>query len=171
MHRLTSDLGVLGALVLLAAGAGGCVIPLAPEFEQERNVPPFVKQANPEEGTMVTDRNQVFQVVVEDPNRADNLHIAWMIDYPPYVENITVPGRVQTLPSPGVDKANEHIINHQPRCEFDPISPSSTQHRLMLVVADRAFLPPPDAGPLVFDRVPPGAHILRVVWFFEKECK
>ena len=119
---------------------------------------------------MVTDRNQVFRVTVEDLNRSDNLHFAWMIDYPPFVENISGPGRARELPSRGPNEPNEHPLAFQPRCEFDNISRSSTQHRLMLVVADRAFLPVPDGGPVVFDRVPPGGHVVRVVWLFEKEC-
>jgi hypothetical protein len=155
-------------LAAMAASAAGCVIPIAPEFESERNVPPFVKTASPEEGTLVTDRSQAFMVLVEDPNRADNLHVAWLIDYPPYVDNVSRRTRSLEVASNGPDEPNEHPLSFQPDCEFDSITPSTTLHRLMLVVSDRPFV---NAGPMIYDRTAPGAHVIRVVWTFEKDCR
>ena len=158
-------------LAAIAASAGGCVIPIAPEFEQERNVPPFVRLADPPEGTMVTDGNQVFRAVVEDPNRADNLHVVWLIDYPPYVDNISRSTRPSEVASKSPSQPNEHPLNFKPECDFDNISPSITEHRLMLLVSDRPFpMMPADGGTVVYDRIAPGAHALRVVWSFVKVC-
>ena len=65
------------------------MLPIGPEFEPERNLPPFVVRAEPPVGSIVRDPDQVFQVTVEDPNRLDNLHFRWLIDYPPFDENIS----------------------------------------------------------------------------------
>jgi hypothetical protein len=158
---------VCALLAATAVGAGGCVIPIAPEFESERNVPPFVKMASPEEGTLVTTDNQVFTVMIEDPNRADNLHVVWVIDYPPFMDNVSHRTRATEVGSNGPDEPNEHPLSYQPDCEYDSISPSFTLHRLMLVVSDRPFVP----DDMVYDRIAPGAHIVRVVWPFQKVCR
>lgn len=158
-------------LAAMAMGAGGCVLPIAPEFESERNVPPFVKTADPPVGTTVTDRNKSFSVTVEDPNRADTLYVVWLIDYPPYSPNLTRIGQRNEVPSNGPDEPNERVLNFQPSCEL--IAPSLTQHRLMLAVSDRPFEPTvtPGAPTLVLDKTATGAHALRVTWNFEKECQ
>jgi hypothetical protein len=65
------------------------VLPIGPEFEPERNMPPFVIRAEPAIASIVRNQDQVFQVTVEDFNRLDDLHVRWLIDYPPFNENIT----------------------------------------------------------------------------------
>jgi hypothetical protein len=160
---------VRALLATMVVSAGGCVIPIAPEFESEANLPPYVKTAEPPVGTTVMDRNQFFRVTVEDPNRADNLYVAWLIDYPPYAPNTRV-GFRSVVPSDGPDEPNEHLLNFLPSCEL--IAPGITDHRLMLAVSDRPFEETIVGGvSLVLDKTAPGAHALRVTWNFEKPCQ
>ena len=115
------------------------MLPIGPEFEPERNMPPFVVREEPPVGSIIRDPNQVFQVTVEDPNRLDDLHIRWLIDYPPFNENITKTGLAIPVGRSGPDKPNQHVLPFKPEC-VHLISPTLSQHSLLLVISDRPFV-------------------------------
>lgn len=147
----------------------GCVLPIAPEFEEERNQPPFVIEALPAVGTVVTDLNARFTVTVEDPNRNDTLFARWLIDYPPFSPEVSRSYTPPSLPSPGLP--NRHSIAFQPSCSMHNLSPSLTRHQLILVVADRPFIEPPAETPPALrhlDETPKDAFAVRLAWTFDK---
>jgi hypothetical protein len=157
--------------VLAGLTAAGCVLPIGPEFEPERNMPPFVVRAEPPVGSIIRDPNQVFQVTVEDPNRLDDLHIRWLIDYPPFNENITRTALAISVGRSGPDKPNQHPLPFKPEC-VHLISPTLSQHTLLLVISDRPFVDDTvgSGGERILDQVRTGAFRLPLSWTFEKEC-
>jgi hypothetical protein len=178
LARLVQQIRRALAAVLLLAGYAACVIPLAPEFEEEPNLPPFLVSANPPVGSVVSrsDGDPVFQVVIEDPNGGDQLHARWIIDYPPFDRNSSRTAREDRPPPAGEGRRNRHPIVFAPNCLLHSIAPTTTRHRLMLAVSDRPFLepdrgmvlPPPDR-PL--DAIEPGAYLLPLAWSFDMDCR
>jgi hypothetical protein len=161
---------------LLAAliGVGhGCVLPIAPDFEPEKNEQPILINANPASGRIVLDQNARFDVEVGDPNSADTLYARWLIDYPPYNDQITPkPVEVPSHPGQPAGQPNRFPISFQPRCPDHMISPALSRHRLMLVVSDRPFIDEDDdpPGSRRLDLTPSDAYVLRLNWIFDKEC-
>jgi hypothetical protein len=162
----------LPTAVLCAALAGGCVLPLGPEFEAEENLAPQEISTNPPVGQKVTDSKQTYTVTVEDPNRFDDLYVLKLIDYPPFVQELSRRRDPDQRPHRGLDQPNIHVITHQPDCHFDQISATIPDHQLMILVSDRPFLPPqfgPTPQDTVWDRTEPGGHVLRFIWPFRKD--
>lgn len=158
--------------VLALTLGGGCVLPIAPEFEDEENLAPFVVVSRPAFGTVVVSDQQTFSVTVEDPNRTDTLYARWLIDYPPF-SNDTASDIKDPRPPLGANRINRHVFEFTPDCILHRIATSKTDHPLMLVVSDRPFLDPdssmvPPEGRL--DATAPGAHSVRVGWTFKKDC-
>jgi hypothetical protein len=155
------------AVMLLGLATGGCILPLAPEFEEELRAPPFVVTSKPAFGSMVGASETVFEVEVQDPNATDDLHVRWVIDFPPYDENLSrkIDYSIQKNRGPG--QVNRHRVAFSPNCLLHLITPAVSQHRLMLLISDRPF----EEAPMVPDKVPTDAHLLRVVWMFAKECR
>jgi hypothetical protein len=151
----------------VAVGATGCILPLAPEFEEELRAPPFVVTSKPAIGSMVRDSEAVFEVEVQDPNSTDDLYVRWVIDYPPFTENLSRQFDYNIQKNWGPGQINRHRVAFSPSCVSHLISPALSQHRLMLLVSDRPF----EAGATSPDKVPTDAHLLRVVWMFDKECR
>ncbi len=151
---------------LLACLVGGCVLPIAPEFETERNAPPFTVDVRPLTGSVLTDPNAFFDVVVRDPNSTDTLHARWLIDYPPYNPEVTRSLTVTVAP-PGPGRDNLHRIAFQPRCADHRISPSLTRHQLLLLVSDRAFVDKDVTRP---EETPSDAFVVRLSWTFDQDC-
>jgi hypothetical protein len=147
------------------------VLPIGPEFEPERNMPPFVIRAEPAVGSVIRDPEQVFQVTVEDPNRLDDLHVRWLIDYPPFSDNITKTGLAIAVGAPGPDVPNQHVLPFKPEC-VNLISPTLTRHTLLLVISDRPFVDETvgPGGERILDQVRPGAINQPLSWTFDKEC-
>src|SRR5690348_6386739 len=76
----------LGPLLLAASG---CVIPVAPQFDDpEPNFPPFVISSDPGEGEIVTpgqaqdNSTRAITVRLGDHNLSDRLYVRWLVDYP-----------------------------------------------------------------------------------------
>jgi hypothetical protein len=151
------------------------VIPLSPEFEENPNLPPFVVNVSPAEGSALSEgQMQDFAVTLEDPNPNDKLYVRWIIDYPPLDQGST---RMQELTpmAPPPSGMNRHTLpTFSPRCLLNMITPSRTRHQLLLAVADREFLGEKDLGSVLPDQqltaTPPGARVLTVAWTFEKDC-
>lgn len=154
-------------LGIVPCALGGCVLPLAPEFQEEQNLPPVVVDVSPPEGITVLDPDAVFEALVQDPNENDTLYARWLIDYPPYDPAISRLSELSPLP-------NAERIAFRPDCIFNAISPTVTgYHRLMLVVSDRPFIRRQgDQAPSdnVFDETPADANVIRLTWYFQKTC-
>lgn len=151
-------------IVALLAGIGGCVVPLSPQFEDEKNLPPYLISASPSVGTL-SGENPTFTITVQDPNPADTFYVRWLIDYPPYDSNTKQ--LADNYPKP----SNPAIIDFTPDCVLHSISNTVMRHRLMVVVSDRPFLPPKSAPPdRPYDVTVEGSYPLRVVWLFNLEC-
>jgi hypothetical protein len=159
----------------LELGATGCVIPLAPEFEEEKNAAPELISVTPAAGTIVAKPDRGFNVTIEDLNQTDTLYVRWLIDYPPYDALTSRIDRSPDQAPVGAGMPNRHKLpTFTPSCLFHQISPTLDEHRLMLVVADRPFLDPesgmvsPDQK---LDGTTEGAKVLRVFWTFELPCR
>jgi hypothetical protein len=156
--------------VVLAGLAGGCVIPVGPDWEEpEPNYPPYVVSSNPMVGDIFTPgtsvENREISVTLLDQNLNDNLSVRFLIDYPG-VDT----GRVllqPILPPTGV--AERGPVRVQPRCGNQNGGIGPGQHRLMMAVADRPFLDAfagDDVDPEApLDSVPPEARRIRASWF------
>ena len=147
----------------LVTGAAGCVVPLAPEFEEENNQAPYLISATPAVGTLSA-MSPTFTLTVQDPNPTDTFQVRWLIDYPPYDKNTKQ--YVADYP-----KGNPGIIDFTPDCILHGISNNANPHRLMVVVSDRPFLPPKLAPPdRPYDVTEEGSHQVRAFWLFNMEC-
>jgi hypothetical protein len=164
-RRSTSGAWAL-ALAGLAGAGPACILPLAPEFEEELRAPPFVVTSRPAVGSMVRD-SETFEVEVQDPNGTDDLYVRWVIDYPPYTENHSRQIDYNKQKNRGPGQVNRHRVAFSPNCLLHLISPAISQHRLMLLISDRPF----DVAPNTPDKVPTDAHLVRLVWWFDKECR
>jgi hypothetical protein len=146
--------------LLLACGA--CVLPVAPEFEEEKNLPPYLISAMPQVASL-TVKDPFFTVSVQDPNEHDTLHVRWVIDYPPYDGNST------RLRESDV-ASNAATLDFKPNCRLHQISGVLTRHRLMVLVADRPFLSTDMSRDRPFEVTPPGSYPLTVAWQFDLDC-
>jgi hypothetical protein len=153
--------------VVLAALAGGCVIPMGPDWQEpEPNYPPYVVTANPTVGDIFTPGTSVqdreISVTLLDQNLNDNLSIRFLIDYPgPDTGRLLLP---VTLPPTGMPERGP--VRVRPSCSQPGVGPG--QHRLLMAVADRPFLDEfagNDVDPEApLDSVPPEARRIRVSW-------
>jgi hypothetical protein len=156
----------LGPLVALLCG--GCVVPVAPQWDDaEINYPPYVESSTPGEGDVFTPGStgqREIEATLSDQNVADHLFIRWLVDYPSTDMNATHLIREVELPSSGTPVRAP--VRIQPSCDF--IALGSGTHRWVMSVSDRKFLDllngdsvSPDA-PL--DSVSKDANRIRVVW-------
>jgi hypothetical protein len=159
----TPVLTPLRAAVVIAALAGGCVIPVGPQFDNpEDNYPPYVVTSMPPVGDIFTPGDREIVVTLSDQNLNDNLFIRFLIDYPGN------PAARLLLPTqlPPTGELERGTVRVQPRC--DDVGVGSGQHRLMMAVADRPFLNTfagDDVDPEApLDSVPEGAKRIRVFW-------
>ena len=165
LRHATASSGILFVLFILVSG---CIIPIAPEFQAEKNQPPFVTEAMPPVGSLVTDPVAKFDVRVQDPNPSDSLYVRWLIDYPPFVPDVTHAQSENEMP-PTAGAVNEHRLSFRPDCVFPGISRAFTTHRLMLVLSDRPFIVEDDgSGNPVLDKT--AGAVSWWVWNFEKDC-
>ncbi len=165
------------ATCVAATAAAGCVIPVAPDFEDpEENYPPYITGSTPEVGGIITvlsgEEPPTITVSVADPNRGDVLYLQWLYDYPPYDDNFTRRVSWSTLPPPQNDGIVRDSVRFAPSCS-DGISRTLTQHRLTLAIADREFVKPalapePESR---LDTVSEGGYRDRGTWVLNMECR
>jgi hypothetical protein len=131
--------------ILALCSMSACVLPIAPDFQDPLSSPnysPFIISSSPPAGSIVTGMpttTTTFRVTVSDPNVGDDLHIRWLVDYPPLSPTIT-----RIVP----DTTISHSADGQPIVQdaFEPIgcsqqllSPTLNQHQVMVLIADRPF--------------------------------
>ena len=158
---------------ILASALSGCILPLAPEFQAVENAPPYVVRADPRIGAQVQSEDMSFVVTVRDPNPGDRLYARWLVDYPRSDMPATLPGREDVLPAPDEPNVpNEQTLRFKPECALHGITNATTQHQLMLVVADRPFIAETDLKlPNYWDSTPTSAGVVYSVWEFRKACR
>lgn len=174
-QRIARRASLFGLMALSVAGFVaplGCVVPLAPDFEPEQNQPPFLVSVTPPIGAAIVDPVAKFEVTVEDPNRTDDLYLRWLIDYPPFNQNVTR-NTEYMLPSSGPGSPNQHVVRLAPRCDQPVLSPALTTHRLMLVVSDRPFDDSPAgtvSSDVRLDKIATDGYGVWAFWTFEMVC-
>jgi hypothetical protein len=127
-------------LVATAALAGGCVIPIAPQFDDpETNYPPYVETSNPGVGEIftlgMTQQDRDISAILSDQNVNDFLYIRWLVDYPGTDANPAHLVLPLQLPPSGMMVRSR--IRLQPTCR--DLGIGSGLHRLVLSVADRPY--------------------------------
>jgi hypothetical protein len=159
----------VGMALLLATLAGGCVIPMGPDFDKpETNYPPYVVTSSPTVGEIftpgTTEDGRQLSVTLLDYNIHDNLFIRFLVDYP---GTDTSPAhlffRVEIPPTGMPERSPVRI---QPTCGVIKVGPGT--HRLLMAVADRPYfdaLLGQDVDPEApLDSVPEDANRIRLVW-------
>jgi hypothetical protein len=157
----------LTSLALLAGG--GCVIPVAPEFDPpEKNYPPFVVTSNPGVGDIFTQgmsaEGREISAILSDFNLNDQLHIRWLVDYPG--NETTTSKQIREVILPASPTPERTPVRIQPSCSIIGLAPG--QHRLVMSVSDRRYrdaLAGESVSPEApLDSVPPDGNRIRVVW-------
>ncbi len=154
----------LALLMLLALS--GCVVPVGPEWsDPQSNYPPTIHTANPPIGSVLggdpdAGAPGTVEVVLADQNTEDTLYVRWIIDYPPFVDNVS--HVALSLALPGGDQILRPSISYAPNCSDDKISRDLPSHRLLLAVTDRPF-----AGDL---DSPSGDYLVEGSWDFLLTC-
>jgi hypothetical protein len=151
----------------------GCVLPLAPQFSDppsQENFAPVITDSRPLEGMIVT--STTFSITVTDPNVTDDLWVRWIGEYPPFSNDS------QRLLS--TDQHISHSVDGTPlqstqsitlNCLY-PLDRQLTQHPIMALVSDRAFLPADsDAGlETILTGISPGAKKAEAHWVLDLDC-
>ncbi len=162
-----SHLLALSALLFVSSG---CVVPVGPEWsDPQSNYPPTIHSANPPIGSMLGGTADaavaaIVEVVLADQNTADTLYVRWIIDYPPFVENVS--HVAFPLEQPGGKEILRPSIRYAPNCSDDAISHASPDHRLLLAVTDRPFAPDDQTR---LDN-PSGDYLVEGSWDFFLNC-
>lgn len=153
----------------LAVLLGGCVVPIAPQFDDEANSPPYVESSSPAVGDIITLRTRTEQreisATLSDQNLTDSLYVRWLIDYPSGDS-----GRTLTeMNLAGAKAPARPSLPFVVSCSFPgggTLAPGL--HRLVMSVSDRPFQNPfigqdvDPEGPL--DTPSEKANRIRVVW-------
>jgi hypothetical protein len=161
--------GLLAAL--FAVSAGGCVIPVAPQFDDpETNYPPYLVSSTPGEGDTLTlisaDQPRDLSVTLSDQNLNDALYVRWLVDYPKSEGRLI---REYNYPPPATNRmADRSQLRYQFTCANLGVSPGIGPHTLVMAVADRPYLdefsgqPVDPEAPL--DSVGGEGNRIRIVW-------
>jgi hypothetical protein len=171
MARLQPSLAPpLGGLVVVAAMAAvGCIIPVAPQWDDaEVNYPPYIVSSSPTEGDLftpgMTPQGRDINATLSDQNVNDHLFIRWLVDYPSGDMSPSHLIREVELPPSGTPIRS--VVHIQPDCTVIDLGPGL--HRWVMSVSDRSFLDALNGdevdptGPL--DSMRPEANRIRVVW-------
>lgn len=163
----------LPALLSLLGGLSACVVPVGPEWtDPASNYPPTIVKAEPVNGSPLTpdaDAGTAPAVTVwlADQNTHDKLYVRWIIDYPPFVEEVTRLAPQDILPPEG--RIERLPVLFAPSCNDDKIASGFTSHRLMMAASDRRFaFDDPHQGPP--DQPTAGYSVVRGIWQFDTDC-
>lgn len=122
----------------------GCVVPVAPSFEDppaSPNFPPVISDSDPHLGSIVP-HGLALNVTVTDANVRDTLYVRWVSDYPLATADSRVLTDVKTVaPSPD-GKQHFTVLSYQTDCAA--LAPGLTTHRIEVIVSDRPLKKPDD---------------------------
>jgi hypothetical protein len=165
-----------GAALLLAAllvPMSGCIIPVAPDFQDpvgSPNLSPYLYGATPAFGTVVTVPSPKDTVPIgcfaADPNSGDTLYVMWVLDYPPATESTRAPQPI-ALPPP-VSGPQVQLLSYGANCAPGPAANATGLHQLQLLVADRPFIY--DGPNLPLDHVESGGFVAYGNWTVYLPC-
>ena len=158
----------------------GCVIPLAPEFEDPPpriNYAPEIESAIPalwSTATAAPDAEVEFSVTLFDPNLEDTLYVRWLSDYPPRTGDTRFLSE-RSVPPAADGRAQRSTVMYAPKCMVDSIARGLKSHRIVVLVADRPFTDPDTPG-LPNDEpysvsTSQDANVVRGGWNLNLECK
>jgi hypothetical protein len=156
-------------LALTSASMSACVLPIAPEFQDPptaQNYAPIILDSDPPQGSAVM--SATFTVVVTDPNVADDLYVRWIIDYPPDSANTRV--LVSSLKI--AHSVDGRPLNQPVTVTIDCVLgglAKIAQHQVLVVVADRPFLPPQPPQNVLALVEDPGFAV-QASWTLNLEC-
>jgi hypothetical protein len=146
----------------------GCVIPVAPDFQDPLpNYPPTLAAQSPPFGDLLhvsSDPNspQEFNVLVWDPN-SDTLFVQWAIDYPVVASGgvpVTIGGIAQV---PTDAQGQPTPVSKAITCLNVPSATPDSLHRLEIIVSDRK----PNVQTLdSLDDVPKPGYVVHGDWSF-----
>lgn len=129
------------AWIAVSSLAPGCVVPLAPEFEdppKAGNSPPYLVKSVPlPETSQMADVD--FYVTVMDPNPRDRLYVRWVSDYPPYQQSTSKLLESREITSSPMGSSVMYQV--PTNCENFKSIPNPP-HRLVVIISDRPFVNP-----------------------------
>jgi hypothetical protein len=164
-----------GQICLLSI-MSACVLPIAPEFQDppaSQNYAPVITDSEPAIGSRVVGTPgalTTFSVTVSDPNLGDDLHVRWIVDFPPFTTNTRV--LQEDFPVPHTQNGTQQQTTAPQRigCAESTLSVLPS-HQVMAIVADRGFLPSlPPPAPIDLGRLPPDGLKTVAVWILDLEC-
>jgi hypothetical protein len=120
----------------MSALAAGCVLPVAPEFQNPPtapNYPPYFIDSNPPFLTTVA-AGQILKVQVSDPNPGDTLSVRWASDYPKYSQ--TKSAVLQDTKNVTISAAELGLPFTTDCKNFAPFA-AGAEHKLVIIVSDR----------------------------------
>ena len=156
-------------LLLSVTSLQACVIPLGPDFQDppaQRNFPPQILKATPQQLTEVTDTKPTFTVTVTDPNVGDDLFIRWFSDFPgtPNTLRRLVPPEGSIIRANGTQRIS--TVSLSPTCSADLIARGFSLHTIVVMIGDRDFADLPDDRTQLVD----GSHAVLAAWLLNLDC-
>jgi len=122
----------------------GCVVPVAPSFEDppaSPNFPPVISNSDPRLGSIVP-HGLRLSVTVTDANVRDTLYVRWVSDYPLATADSRVLTDVKPFGPSTEGKQNYVSDSYQTDCAA--LAPGLTTHRIEVIVSDRPLKKPDD---------------------------
>ena len=169
LPRTVTSPRLAASLAVSALLAGGCVVPVAPQWDDpEVNYPPYVVGSDPTVGEIFTpgtsDENREIAATLSDLNLDDHLFIRWLVDYP--TSDTSSPHLLLAVDYPPTGKPVRSTVHIRPGCQVIGRGPGT--HRLMMSVSDRKYLDALNGDPVdpmaPLDSVPDDANRIRVMW-------
>jgi hypothetical protein len=159
--------------VCVLSTMSACVLPIAPEFQDppaSQNYAPTFVNVDPPLGSVVMKNS--FLATVSDPNIGDDLYYRWIADYPPYSDNTRTLQPTTKVPHSVDGTLLNADLTVKPDCALYNLA-KLPRHQIMVVVADRDFLPPQSSPtePVDFARLPSDGRKVVGSWILEMECK
>jgi hypothetical protein len=146
----------------------GCIIPVAPDFQDPTpNYPPILTAQAPAFGMIqrITS-SQEFDVLVWDPN-GDTVWVQWWVDYPRFQTGVSIPiNGLNPVPYP-TNLNSQTMLSATVGCGNTPSRPQDTLHQLELIVSDRMPIPNDDGSPGL---VPDPGFTVRADWPYYLTC-
>jgi len=159
-----------------------CIIPVTPNFQDPPSVPaspPYLFNFEPQNfGGVVTvpvPAGKTFSANVSDEDLSAELHVRWVVDYPPFVDGVTYfPGQTTTISRSANGQTINQVITQAIDCSWIT-QPLTSTHQLELIVADRELLESSTFGLMADNKLDstdpknPG-HVVRAFWNISISC-
>ncbi len=133
-----------------------CIIPVAPNFQDPPSPPdppPYLSNPNPKNFNDIVSvpvpAGQTFSATVKDPDVEAKLNYRWVLDYPPFIRDVTLTGNQGSITAPPDGQPINMPLSQPIDCNFvnTTLAPSDGKHQLELIVANRTFSTSPALTP------------------------